>query len=74
MKKGGWVVLGIVGLALVYLNRQTVSSFYERNGEEDGDIQYPNAGVSDTPLPFLDIMPMLDNPIPTDINVGTSYV
>jgi hypothetical protein len=68
MKHGGWIALGVVGLALLYLNRQAAA--------ESGVnvIQYPNVEISNTALSFLDILPMLDNPVPTDINVGTSYV
>ena len=73
MKNGGWVALGIVGLALFYLNRQSIMASSSSSGISYPNVSIPNVGVSNTALPFLDILPMLDNPIPTDINVGTSY-
>ena len=71
MKDQGWLALGIIAAGLIYLNKDKVGSMFNTN-----PVKYPNVAISNTSLPYLDsTLPMLQNPIPTDVyNLGISYV
>ena len=69
MKNEAWLALGVVALGLIILNKDKVI-----DALNPSRIVYPNTAISNTGLPMLRSLPMLENPVSPDINaLGISY-